>query len=216
MVTNVNLENGDKNIFLPELYVGNLASTEDMIIGLDLFQQLNLEIKNLAILPPTKQIEEKPKIIKQQLNTNFPPDVNEQGIAKDWEKVIEDNKKISTFARCEIIDSDLSINTGDAQPIWINQYPIPQGYHKAVDDMIVDMQRRKRAHFDYAVVASFTPNPSLDGKNIAQINVESGRAATIPNEIETILDMVKLGSASMVFHSMNEADVDNILKYNEV
>jgi N-acyl-D-amino-acid deacylase len=89
----------------------------------------------------------------------------------------------------------------------------PALHQKAVDDMIVDMQRRKRAHFDYAVVASFSENPSLDGKSIAQINVEAGRSATIPNEIETILDIVKLGSASMVFHSMNEADVDNILKY---
>jgi len=89
----------------------------------------------------------------------------------------------------------------------------PTLHQRAVDDMIVDMQRRKRAHFDYAVVASFTPNPSLNGKSIEQINLESGRPATITYEIETILDMVKLGSASMVFHSMNEADVDNILKY---
>jgi N-acyl-D-amino-acid deacylase len=89
----------------------------------------------------------------------------------------------------------------------------PAIHQKAVDDMIIDMRRRKRAHFDYAIVASFKENPSLEGKSIAQINVESGRQPTIPNEIETILDMVKLGSASMVFHSMNEADVDNILKY---
>jgi len=89
----------------------------------------------------------------------------------------------------------------------------PALHQKVVDDMIIDMQRRKRAHFDYAVVASCTGNPSLDGKSIMQINIEAGRAATIPNEIETILDIIKVGSASMVFHSMSEADVDNIIKY---
>jgi N-acyl-D-amino-acid deacylase len=89
----------------------------------------------------------------------------------------------------------------------------PALHQKAVDDMIVDMQRRKRAHFDYAVVAGCSGNPSLDGKSIMQINIDAGRPSTVPNEIETILDIIKIGSASMVFHSMNETDVENIIKY---
>ncbi len=89
----------------------------------------------------------------------------------------------------------------------------PALHEKAVKEMIVDMARRKRQHFDYAVVASCVSNPSIDGKSIEQINIESGRSSTIPNEIETILDIVKMGSASMVFHSMSETDVENILKY---
>ena len=79
--------------------------------------------------------------------------------------------------------------------------------------MIIDMNRRKRQHFDYAIVASCTYDPSLNGKSIEQINIEAGRPSTVPNEIETILDIVKMGSASMVFHSMSEADVENIVKY---
>jgi N-acyl-D-amino-acid deacylase len=39
------------------------------------------------------------------------------------------------------------------------------------------------------------------------------RAATIPDEIETILDIVKAGGATMVFHGQNEADVENIMQY---
>ncbi len=89
----------------------------------------------------------------------------------------------------------------------------PHLHQKAVDDMIVDMNRRKRQHFDYAVVASCDGNPSLNGKSIMQINIDAGRASTVPNEIETILDIIKQGGASMVFHSMKEDDVDNILKY---
>jgi N-acyl-D-amino-acid deacylase len=89
----------------------------------------------------------------------------------------------------------------------------PVLHQKAVDEMIVDMQRRKREHFDYAVVASCATNPAINGKSIEQINIDAGRPATMRNEIETILDIVKVGSASMVFHSMNEADVENILKY---
>jgi N-acyl-D-amino-acid deacylase len=89
----------------------------------------------------------------------------------------------------------------------------PLIHQKVVAEMITDMKRRTREHFDYAVVAHCDGDPSINGKNIMQINVAKGREATIPNEIETILDITKIGSASMVFHGLNEADVANILQY---
>lgn len=89
----------------------------------------------------------------------------------------------------------------------------PTIHQKVVDEMIRDMQRRGRTHFDYAVVAHCDADSSLNGKNIMQINMAKGRESTIPNEIETILDITRIGSASMVFHGMNEADVENILRY---
>lgn len=86
-------------------------------------------------------------------------------------------------------------------------------YEKAVNEMIADMQRRQRDHFDYAVVASCEGDPAINGKSIEQINIDSGRPSTIPNEIKTILDIIRKGGAAMVFHSMNEDDVANIIKY---
>jgi len=90
----------------------------------------------------------------------------------------------------------------------------PVIHQKVVDEMIKDMKRRGRSHFDYAVVAHCDGDSSLNGKNIMQINIAKGRESTIPNEIETILDITNIGSTSMVFHGMNEADVENILKYS--
>lgn len=89
----------------------------------------------------------------------------------------------------------------------------PEIHQKVVKEMIKDMTRRQRDHFDYAVVAHFKADNSLAGKNIMQINIDKGREPTIPNEIETILDITQQGSASMVFHSMNEDDVKNIMRY---
>ncbi|MDB5137617.1 MAG: D-aminoacylase [Mucilaginibacter sp.] len=86
-------------------------------------------------------------------------------------------------------------------------------HKKVVAEMIKDMTRRGRQHFDYAVVAHCGADNSLNGKNIMQINLLKGRPSTIPDEIETILDITKKGSATMVFHGMNEDDVENILKY---
>jgi N-acyl-D-amino-acid deacylase len=89
----------------------------------------------------------------------------------------------------------------------------PATHKKVVEEMIKDMTRRGRAHFDYAVVPHCEGDSTLKGKNIMQINISKGRESTIPNEIETILDITKVGSASMVFHGMNEDDVENIMKY---
>jgi N-acyl-D-amino-acid deacylase len=75
------------------------------------------------------------------------------------------------------------------------------------------MIRRDRPDFSYAVVASFAPNPAYNGKSITEINKMRGRESTIPAEIETILDLTEQGSAAMVFHSMNEADVEHIMQY---
>lgn len=84
---------------------------------------------------------------------------------------------------------------------------------KLKDEMIQDMIRRDRPDFSYAVVASFAPNPAYNGKSITEINKLLGRPGTIPDEIETILDLTEQGSAAMVYHSMNEADVENIMQY---
>lgn len=89
----------------------------------------------------------------------------------------------------------------------------PAIHKQIVEEMIGDMEKRQRANFEYAVVSNFSPDTSYNGKNISEINLLSGRKPSIPDEIETILDLTKRGGASMVFHSMDEADVENIMRY---
>ena len=89
----------------------------------------------------------------------------------------------------------------------------PVIHKKIVDEMLDDMVKRQRDDFSYAVVASYSADPALNGKNISEINSMWGRKRTIPDEIQTILDMTAKGGAQMVFHSMDEADVENIMKY---
>jgi N-acyl-D-amino-acid deacylase len=89
----------------------------------------------------------------------------------------------------------------------------PATREKLKAEMIKDMVRRDRPDFSYAVVASFAANPAYNGKSITEINQLLGREGNIPTEIETILDLTEQGSAAMVFHSMNEADVENIMQY---
>ena len=89
----------------------------------------------------------------------------------------------------------------------------PSVRKKLIDEMIQDMEGRKRPDFSYAVVANFRADTSYNGKNISEINVMMGRKSTIPDEIETILYLLEKGGASMVYHSMKETDVENIMQY---
>jgi len=66
---------------------------------------------------------------------------------------------------------------------------------------------------DYAVVARCEWDPTLEGKTISQINREKGRKPNLEAEIGTIMEMLGQGGASMVYYSMNEEDVERILRY---
>jgi N-acyl-D-amino-acid deacylase len=68
-------------------------------------------------------------------------------------------------------------------------------------------------HLDYAVVARCEWDPSLEGQSIAQINRQRGRKAKLEAQLETVLELLQKGGASMVYHSMNEEDVERILRY---
>lgn len=83
---------------------------------------------------------------------------------------------------------------------------------KLVDDGYPD--------YGYATVASFAPEPELNGLTITEIAAQRGKSPGIDGEIETILDMMVEGGAagsrygaSMIYHYMSTDDVDTIMRY---
>ncbi len=89
----------------------------------------------------------------------------------------------------------------------------PADRKKIVAEIIDSARRSKRPDFGYAVVAYHAANNGVNGKSIAQINVQRGRASTMENEVDTILELMLAGGAQMVFHGMSEDDVRLILQY---
>jgi N-acyl-D-aspartate/D-glutamate deacylase len=63
------------------------------------------------------------------------------------------------------------------------------------------------------VVASCSFDHSLEGKSIREINVLKRRKKKLKLEIETILDLMAQGGASMVYHSMSDKDVERIMRH---
>jgi N-acyl-D-amino-acid deacylase len=74
-------------------------------------------------------------------------------------------------------------------------------------------RRNGRDRLDYAVVAYCAWDRTREGKSIARINQEAGRRPRLEQEIETVLEMMGKGGADMVYHSMDEGDVERILRF---
>jgi len=80
-------------------------------------------------------------------------------------------------------------------------------------EMLKNLKKKQMKNFAYAVVARYSADTTLNGKNISEVNTIRGRRGKPKEEAETILDMVAEGSAQMVFFSMNENDVRRIMQY---
>ncbi|MBS1626598.1 MAG: D-aminoacylase [Bacteroidetes bacterium] len=79
--------------------------------------------------------------------------------------------------------------------------------------LLTKLKKRKLKHFSYPVVAYFKYDTTLNGKSIEEVNIIKGRKHTAKEEIITIMEMMKQGGASMVFHGMSEEDIKNIMQY---
>ena len=115
-----------------------------------------------------------------------------------------------------------STNLGVRLPDWafaggndslIRRLNTPQIRISIKKEMLAQLASYKFPNYSYAVVANYPSDTSLNGKNISEINKIMGRKAKAKFEAETIMDMVEKGGAQMVYNSMNEVDVKNIMKY---
>lgn len=61
-------------------------------------------------------------------------------------------------------------------------------------------------------IARCSWDPSLEGKNLAEITKARGRSTSFEDAAETTLELVSRGGASAIFHAINEDDLVRILK----
>ena len=84
---------------------------------------------------------------------------------------------------------------------------------QVTDHIIARLKKRKLKHLSYAVVASYPPDSTYNGKSIEEINRMKGRKHKVKAEAETVMDIMMNGGASAVFHGMSEEDVRYIMQY---
>lgn len=66
--------------------------------------------------------------------------------------------------------------------------------------------------YSFAYVASYGANPQFNGKNIAEITKMVRGKDKVPDQIDQILEMYDKGGAGMVYRTMSEDDVKNIMR----
>ncbi len=75
------------------------------------------------------------------------------------------------------------------------------------------LRTRGREDFAYAVIASYKHDKSLNGLNIVQAAKKVRGSDSLDDQVEMILEIEKNGSASGVFHGMNEEDLQTFMRF---
>ncbi len=68
----------------------------------------------------------------------------------------------------------------------------------------------------FAVVASYSPDPSLDGLSMKQVAARIEGSPSLDAQLEAARAMMREGGASMVYHLMSDDDVARFMRHPEV
>lgn len=83
---------------------------------------------------------------------------------------------------------------------------------RVVKEMKETLKRTGFKDFSVSVVASYKPDPSFNGKSIAEITRQVRGKDGVKDQIEQILAMYEAGGAAMIYHVMDEGDVQRIMR----
>ena len=106
-------------------------------------------------------------------------------------------------------------------PSWLRAGGLSEAKKRLADQATRERVRKemkeglKRSGFKdygYAMVASYDPDPSFNGKSIAEITKQVSGKSDTTHQIDQIIAMYEAGGASMVYHSMSEDDVQRIMR----
>jgi N-acyl-D-amino-acid deacylase len=82
---------------------------------------------------------------------------------------------------------------------------------RVVNDMKDSLKRGGFKDYDFAVVASYDPDKTFNGKSIAEITKLVKKKKDLNSQIDQILEMYLAGGAGMIYHGMDEDDVKRIM-----
>lgn len=101
----------------------------------------------------------------------------------------------------------------DGPPAIAERLKTPATRARIAREMREKLTSLGQPDYSYAKVAYYEPDHGIEGKSISEVNVLRGRAKTVENEIETILEIMERGGAQMVYNSMSMEDVERIIKW---
>ncbi|QJW90858.1 D-aminoacylase [Spirosoma taeanense] len=104
----------------------------------------------------------------------------------------------------------------DSDSLVLVRFRDPATRAKIRREMLEALKTNGRKDFDYAVVASFAADTTLNGLSISKINQKMGRKKSAEAEADLIMDLLEkagMKRIQMVYHTMSEEDVTAIMRY---
>jgi N-acyl-D-amino-acid deacylase len=89
----------------------------------------------------------------------------------------------------------------------------PDTWSKIKTEMSQLLAERGLQDLSFAVVASYRPDPSLNGLSMKQVAARMKGGETSDAQFEAAREMMLAGGASMVYHFMSDDDVVRIMKH---
>ncbi len=92
----------------------------------------------------------------------------------------------------------------------------PETWASIKNEMRGLLAERGLPDLSFAVVASYSPDPSLNGLSMKQVAQKLRGAETVEDQLESARVMMLAGGASMVYHLMSDGDVERIMRHPRV
>jgi len=89
----------------------------------------------------------------------------------------------------------------------------PDEKARIIAQMKETLRRGGRESYDYAVIASYRADRSLNGKTIPEAAKAKRGADTLDDQIELILEIEQSGGGSGIYHGMDETDLQTFLRH---
>jgi len=89
----------------------------------------------------------------------------------------------------------------------------PEEKAKIVAEMKDRLRRRQRTDYDYAMIASYDKDPSLNGLSVLEATRLRKGTEDLDAQIELIFEIQLNGGAGGVFHGMSEEDLQTYLRH---
>ncbi len=96
---------------------------------------------------------------------------------------------------------------------YLQRIADPATKARIVAEMKEELRADQREDFNFAVIASYRTDTSLNGKTVVEAAKMKRGSDSVDDQIELILEIEKNGGAGGVFHEMREDDLQTFLKH---
>jgi len=172
---------------LHDFEVAPLWQDTKVILGRDLLPHLGIALTNVPVMYPAEvkraQEMQRPRVLVDPGQSDADECISDESNQALLENLkvkasIQRNTSIPPNARCSLKEAMVTLNTGDAPPVYTRQYPVPKAFHPHVDNQITN----------WLGLGVIVPAPDNSPYNSPLLCVAKKDAQGLPTSIRVVID----------------------------